>query len=209
MTSTASPVTTIRPTHAARRRTLLWGLLPIVPVSIFTLVNPALGWSRFVILLVMFALIGIYLVLYVTQTRLEYGDGTYSYSTAFFRRRFTAGDVERVVAVDELFYGLNGARMLFVVGRTRRRLFRMNSIAWDTAQLEGVVNDLIGRGAALTHYAERLTPGEFERREPGVLYWFEAHRVAFLLIVLAATLLIVVAVVVVLILVLTAAVASR
>jgi len=209
MTPTASPVTTIRPTPAARRRTLLWGLLPVLPVTVVTLVNPTLGAWRFGIVGLMAILITAYLVMYVVQTRLEYGDGSYTYVTAFFRRRFTAGDVDRVIAIDELHYGLNGARMLLVVGRTRRRLFRMNSIAWDTAQLEGVINDLIARGAKLTHYPQRLTPGEFDQREPGVLYWFEAHRVAFVLIVVIATLVLLTVVVAIVIVALTSAYAPR
>lgn len=209
MTPTASPVTTIRPTQAARRRTLLWGLLPALPVTLWTLVNPSLGVWRFGLLGLLVLLLGTYLVLYFTQTRLEYGDGTYSYSTAFFRRRFTVGDVDRVIAIDDLFYGLNGARMLLVVGRTRRRLFRMNSIAWDTAQLEGVINDLIARGVTFKHYPERLTPGEFDRREPGVLYWHEAHRVAFLLIVLLGALLLIVGVVAIVIAMLASTFAPR
>lgn len=204
MTSTARPVTTIRPTQAARQRTLLWGLLPILPVTVITLVNPTLGWGRFLILALLVVLLVPYLILYFTKTRLEYGDGSYAYFTALFRRRFTTADVERVIAIDELFYGLNGARMLLVVGRTKRRLFRMNSVAWDTEQLEAVINDLIGRQVAFTHYPTRMTPGQFDKVEPKVLYWWEAHRVAFLLLVFAGVFLLAIGVVAVAIAVLTA-----
>jgi|GEM_PF-6579695 len=210
MTTPETPDTQVfRPSPAARQRTILWGLIPAIPLLFITVTNsvaqPRSAPVYLGVLLVTAVLITVFLIWYVRVTRLEFGGGRYRYVTTFLRREFTVDDVERVVAVDELHYGLNGARALFIAGRVRRRLLRMNSVAWDTPQLEAVINDLVARGVPLTHVAGRLTPGEFHRREPGLLWWFEAHRVAFILILVAAMLLLVVVVIVVLLAVLASA----
>ena len=188
MTTTESvDMQVFRPSPDARRRTILYALIPLIPLGFITIMNaivqPRMAPFYLGILALVAVLLVPYLIWYSTVTRFEFGGGRYRYVTTFLRREFTVADIERVIAVDELFYGLNGARMLFLVGRARRRLFRMNSIAFDTPQLEAVINDLLARGVALTHVAGRLTPGEFDRREPGILWWFEAHRVAFVLLV--------------------------
>lgn len=192
----SSALTVFRPSPEARRRTILYGLLPAIPLVFVALVNlivnPISGWIWGVTLLAVAALLTPYLLWWARITRFEFGGGAYRYVTVFFRREFTAADVARVVAVDEVHYGLNGGRVLFVEGRVRRRLFRMNSVAWDTAQLEAIITDLIRRDVPLTHIPGRLTPGELAAREPGLLTWPEAHRVAFALLVVFGTLLLLV-----------------
>ena len=203
MTTPASPdIHVFRPSPAARQRTVLYSLIPAIPLVFITVLNSAVQPQAAPVFLALFALAAAlivpYLIWYLRTTRFEFGDGHYRYVTTFIRREFDAGDVERIVAVDEVHYGLNGARMLFLVGRTRRRLFRLNSVAWDTAQLEAVINDLLARGVPLTHIPGRVTPGELDRREPGLLRWVEAHRVAFAFIVgFGAILLVVVLLVVI------------
>lgn len=183
----SSAPTIVRPTPEARRRTILYGLLPIIPFLFVSLMNIALNppmaglWAGALLLVV--ALLVPFLIWWARVTRVEYGDGTYRYVTTFVSRRFSVADIERIVAVDEVHYGLNGARVLFVVGRIKRRLLRLNSVAFDTVQLEAIINDMIGRDVALTHIPGRITPGELDRREPGLLLWVEAHRVAFALLV--------------------------
>lgn len=185
--------TVFRPSPEARRRTITYGLLPAVPLVFVSVTNiiisPANAWIWLTTLVAITALLVPYLIWWARITRVEFGDGVYRYVTTFYRRTFTVADIARVVAVDEVHYGLNGGRVLFVEGRVRRRLFRMNSVAWDTVQLEAIVNDLIGRGVPLTHIPGRLTPGELARREPGILTWPESHRVAFTLLVVFGVLL--------------------
>jgi hypothetical protein len=193
----------LRPSRAARQRVALFSLIPVLFLIFIMFINVSLGIWRFIVLGPLIILLLVYLVFTLVITRFEFGGGVYHYATALFRRRFRVGEIERVIAVDEIFYGLNGARFLFVVGTERRRLFRMNSIAWDTAQLEAVANELVGRSIPLTHIPGRVTPGEFDRREPGILYWHEAHRVAFLGIVLGVGLLVAIAAVAITIAVLT------
>jgi hypothetical protein len=183
----------LRPSRAARRRLALYSLIPVLLLTLVMFINFSLGPWRFIVLGPLIVLFLVYFVFALVITRLEFAGGSYLYATALFRRRFTVGEIERVIAVDEIFYGLNGAKFLFVVGAERRRLFRMNSIAWDTAQLEAVANELVGRGVPLTHLPGQVTPGEFDRREPGILYWHEAHRGAFLAIVLGGTLVLAIA----------------
>lgn len=193
-----TPATTdmriLRPSPEARRRTILFAFIPAIPLVFIVLMNsliqPHMAPFYLGVLMLVAALLVPYLIWWSTVTRLEFGGGRYRYITTFIRREFTTDDVERVLAVDEVFYGLNGARMLFVVGRTRRRLLRLNSVVFDTAQLEAIVNDLLARGVSLTHIPERLTPGELDRREPGILRWHEAHRVAFMVLLVVGVLLV-------------------
>lgn len=203
----SSALTVFRPSPEARRRTILFGLLPAIPfvfVALMnSLINPAWAAVWLGSLAALVALLVPFLVWWAKITRLEFGDGAYRYVTTFFRRGFTVADVARVVAVDEVHYGLNGGRVMFVEGRVRRRLFRMNSVAWDTAQLEAVITDLIRRGVPLTHIPERLTPGQLAQREPGLLTWPEAHRVAFTLLLVFGTLLLVTVLLVVIVLIFT------
>lgn len=181
-----SAIRVFRPSPAARQRTILWGLLPALPLLFITLTNsltqPRSAPLFLGILVVAGSALAAFIVWYVRVTRIEFGGGTYRYVTSFVDRRFTSADVERMVAIDELHYGLNGARMLYLVGRTRRHLLRLHTIAWDTPQVEAIVNDLLAHGVPLTHIPERITPGELNRREPGLLRWVEAHRVAFALL---------------------------
>jgi hypothetical protein len=197
MSAPSSPALAVfRPSPEARRRTITYGLLPVLPLLFVSvtnmLISPPTSWIWALALLVIIALLAPYLVWWARITRFEFGGGVYRYVTTFVRREFTVADVARVIAVDEVHYGLNGGRMLFVEGRVRRRLFRMNSVAWDTAQLEAIITDLIGHGVPLTHIQGRLTPGELAQREPGILSWPESHRVAFTLLVVFGVLLLMV-----------------
>ncbi len=92
--------------------------------------------------------------------------------------------------IEALDDGLQSATHLVVVDPNGRRLLLLNDRIVPREQKEVLVNDMIGRGAALEHVPGRVTIGQFARAHPGALPPHLAHRVRFLQLVALGTLLV-------------------
>jgi hypothetical protein len=183
-TNETAPVTVFRTLPRARRIILVMFCVPalvVIPIVVLTALVPPI-WP-FTLALVLAAIAGlVYAILYTVRTRIEFGGGSYRQVFALTEHAFTIDEVEKVMPVEALDYGLQSAPHLFVVGKTRRGLVQLNDQIVERAQLEALVNDLAGRGVPIEHVRERITVRQFARAHPGVLPWPVAHRVLFLLL---------------------------
>ena len=189
-TNETAPVTIFRATRRARNLVLVSTcatVLLMIPIALLTIPFPPI-WP-FTVAMVLVAIAGVvYGILYAARTRMEFGGGSYRQVFALSERAFTIDEVEKVMPVEALDYGLQSAPHLFVVGKTRRGLVQLNDQIVERAQLEALVNELTGRGVPIEHVQGRVTVGQFARAHPGVLPWQLAHRVRFLLLVALVTL---------------------
>jgi hypothetical protein len=189
-TNETAPMTVFRATRRARNVVLVAYCTPVlfvIPIVVLTVLFPPI-WP-FSLAVVLAQIIGlVYGILYVVRTRMEFGGGSYRQVFALTEHAFTVDDVEKVMPVEALDYGLQSAPHLFVVGKTRRGLVQLNDQVVERAQLEALVNDLAGRGVPVEHVTGRITVRQFARAHPGVLPWQLTHRALFLLLVALVTL---------------------
>ncbi|KZM78995.1 hypothetical protein A0J59_01995 [Cellulosimicrobium sp. I38E] len=135
----------------------------------------------------------------VDRARIVLGDGTYTVHGWGRPKRFTVTDVDRVVTVDRMAFGMAGAtHHLIVLGPTKRLLLLVGQM-WDRDQLSTVALDLARRGVQLTPWHQPVTPAQLRAFDRRLVPWPQAHPVALGLLVGLGTLLVLVVLFVVLV----------
>ncbi|MEO8528504.1 MAG: hypothetical protein ABI435_05455 [Pseudolysinimonas sp.] len=179
-----TPSTEFRVTTKARATVLASMLVILLMGTLLLLLSSALGQLR-PITFCIFAvgLVGsAYAIAFAARSRFVFRDGSYRQQFALMTHQFAVADIEKIVAVDAINYGLQSAAHLFIVGKLDRHLGRLNDVMYQRPQMELLINDLVSRGVPIEALHERLTVKQFDTRFPGVFYWWESHRVAFMLL---------------------------
>ncbi|MGN6239068.1 MAG: hypothetical protein ACTHNI_04930 [Cellulosimicrobium cellulans] len=128
----------------------------------------------------------------VDRARIVLGDGTYTVHGWGRTKRFTVADVDRVVTVDRMAFGMAGAtHHLIVLGPTKRLLLLVGQM-WDRDQLSTLALDLARRGVPLTPWHQPVTPAQLRAFDRRLVPWPQAHPVALALLVGLGTLLVLV-----------------
>ncbi|MEO5535985.1 MAG: hypothetical protein ABIR17_12740 [Pseudolysinimonas sp.] len=131
-----------------------------------------------------------YAIAFAVRSRFVFRDGSYRQQFALLTHQFSVADIDKIIAVDAIDYGTRSPAHLFIVGKLDRHLARLTDFTFQRPQMELLINDLVTRGVPIEHLQERLTVKQFDSRFPGVFYWWESHRGAFLLLTALAALLV-------------------
>ncbi|GEM_PF-2562191 len=135
----------------------------------------------------------------VDRARIVLGDGTYTVHGWGRTKRFTVADVDRVVTVDRMAFGMAGATHHLIVVAPTKRLLLLVGQMWDRDQLSTVALDLARRGVPLTPWHQPVTPAQLRAFDRRLVPWAQAHPVALGLLVALGTLLVLVVLFVVLV----------
>jgi hypothetical protein len=201
-------MTEIRMTEAAQKRvirlnlTFAWifaGFFGLVQAPLYFMIG---NWGMgSVVLFLAIAMVAFTYLLanrMVRNSRIVFGDGTYTVYGTGRTKRFSTTDVARVVTIDRMSLGAGVAgstHHLIVVGPVTRLLILVGQM-WDTDQLSTLALDLANRGVPLTPIPRPITPVQLRAYDARLMPSWQAHPIAFALIVALGTVVIITIVVV-------------
>jgi len=189
--------TVLRPTAAARRRTLLISLIAVPLVLLSMLINPNRQWWLIALFGALIVAAIVFTVLQMRRLRVEYGDGHYRFVSMYRTREFGVGDIRQVHTFTALRQGLYTNPDLMVEGLDGRRLMRLPGILWDVNLLTSLAQEFGSRGVPLVVSQTPVTASQVRAAFPRLVTWFEANQiVAAVLIGLGTLVLVTIAIII-------------
>jgi hypothetical protein len=169
-------VTVLRPSPAARRRTLLLSMVALPIILLSMVINPNRAPWLILLFVVLIAAAIVFTVLRMRRMRVEYGDGRYRFVSMYRTRDFTVADVRQVHTFVALRQGATTNADLMVEGHDGQRIMRLPGILWDVGLLAALADDFQARGVPLVVAQSIVTAAEVRTRFPRLVTWFEANQ---------------------------------